>query len=134
MDFFIAAGSLCAVSPDSQLSLTVNRGNQPIPKAIDPGKLPSDTDTLSGIGYLCAALIISYLARIYMELSVFRFKEKHHAKLFLYASETGNIHQGMNFTDSSKTVPYFSKDIPKKYFSQKLNKPVGEDHAIRKHA
>ena len=61
MDFLIAAGSLCAISSDPQLSVIGNQGNQPIPKAINPGKLPSDTDVLSGIEYLCTALIISYL-------------------------------------------------------------------------
>ena len=59
--FLITAGSLCAISSNPQVSVIGNQGNQPIPKAINPSKLPSDTDVLSGIRYLCTALIISYL-------------------------------------------------------------------------
>ena len=73
--FLITAGSLCAISSNPQVSVIGNQGNQPIPKAINPGKLPSDTDVLSGIRYLCTALIISY-PRTDMGLSVLRYLKK----------------------------------------------------------
>lgn len=108
MVFLIAAGSLCAISSDPQLSVIGNQGNQPIPKAINPGKLPSDTDVLSGIEYLCTALIISYLPGPIWSFQYSALKKR-----------------------LSHTVQKISR---KKFFRQKLNKLVGENHAIRKHA